>query len=51
MEGIAPAIPFDVATVRSGFPALAQLVHGRQLVYLDNAATTQKPRQVIDAIR
>jgi cysteine desulfurase/selenocysteine lyase len=51
MEGVAPAIPFDVATVRSGFPALAQLVHGRQLVYLDNAATTQKPRQVIDAIR
>ena len=51
MEGVAPAIPFDVATVRSGFPALAQLVHGRRLVYLDNAATTQKPRQVIDAIR
>jgi cysteine desulfurase/selenocysteine lyase len=51
MEGVAPAIPFDVATVRSGFPALAQLVHGRQLVYLDNAATTQKPRPVIDAIR
>lgn len=51
MAGVAPAVPFDVATVRSGFPALAQLVHGRQLVYLDNAATTQKPRQVIDAIR
>ena len=33
------------------FPALDQLVHGRPLVYLDNAATTQKPRQVIDAIQ
>ena len=51
MAGVAPAPPFDVATVRSAFPALAQFVHGRPLVYLDNAATTQKPRQVIDAIR
>ena len=33
------------------FPALQQQVHGQPLVYLDNAATTQKPRQVIDAIR
>ena len=32
------------------FPALHQEVHGRPLVYLDNAATTQKPRQVIDAV-
>jgi cysteine desulfurase/selenocysteine lyase len=50
MDGVAPAVPFDVAAVRSDFPALAQQVHGRPLVYLDNAATTQKPRQVIDAI-
>ncbi len=50
MEGIASAIPFDVAAIRGDFPALAQQVHGRPLVYLDNAATTQKPRQVIDAI-
>lgn len=35
---------------RADFPALNQLVHGRPLVYLDNGATTQKPRQVIDAI-
>jgi cysteine desulfurase/selenocysteine lyase len=41
----------DVAAVRADFPALQQQVHGRPLVYLDNAATTQKPRQVIDAIR
>jgi cysteine desulfurase/selenocysteine lyase len=50
MESLAPATPFDVAAVRADFPALAQTVHGRPLVYLDNAATTQKPRQVIDAI-
>lgn len=50
MEGLAPAVPLDVAAVRGDFPALAQQVHGRPLVYLDNAATTQKPRQVIDAI-
>jgi cysteine desulfurase/selenocysteine lyase len=44
-------VPLDVATIRADFPALAQRVHGRPLVYLDNAATSQKPRQVIDAIR
>ena len=42
--------PFDVATIRADFPALDQQVHGKPLVYLDNAATTQKPRAVIDAI-
>src|SRR6186713_1954625 len=42
---------FDVAKVRADFPALAQQVHGRPLVYLDNAATTQKPRQVLDTLR
>lgn len=41
----------DVAAVRAEFPILAQQVHGRPLVYLDNAATKQKPRAVIDAIR
>jgi cysteine desulfurase/selenocysteine lyase len=40
----------DVACVRGDFPLLAEKVHGRKLVYLDNAATTQKPQQVIDAI-
>jgi len=43
--------PFDVTAVRAEFPALDQQVHGRPLVYLDNAATTQKPRSVIDAVR
>jgi cysteine desulfurase/selenocysteine lyase len=42
--------PFDAAAVRRDFPILAQQVHGRPLVYLDNAATSQKPRAVIDAI-
>ena len=37
--------------VRADFPALHQEVHGRPLVYLDNAATSLKPRSVIDAVR
>jgi cysteine desulfurase/selenocysteine lyase len=41
----------DVGKVRTDFPALHQEAHGRPLVYLDNAATTQKPRAVIDAVR
>ena len=41
---------FDVARVRADFPILQQRVHGKPLVYLDNAATSQKPRAVIDAI-
>jgi cysteine desulfurase/selenocysteine lyase len=44
------APPFDVERVRADFPILHRLVHGKPLVYLDNAATTQKPRAVIDAI-
>src|SRR5207249_5429757 len=36
--------------VRSEFPVLAQSVHGKPLVYLDSAATSQKPRAVIDAV-
>ncbi len=41
---------FDVEAVRADFPALAQQVHGHPLAYLDNAASSQKPIQVIDAI-
>ena len=44
----APAL--DVEKIRADFPILAQQIHGKQLVYLDNAATSQKPRAVIDAI-
>jgi cysteine desulfurase/selenocysteine lyase len=41
---------FDPAVVRKDFPILERQVNGRPLVYLDNAATTQKPRQVIEVI-
>ncbi len=50
----APAAPagagFDVAAVRAQFPILSTTVHGRPLVYLDSAASAQKPRAVIDAL-
>lgn len=41
---------YDITEIRKDFPILAREVHGRPLVYLDNAATTQKPRQVVEAI-
>jgi cysteine desulfurase/selenocysteine lyase len=47
---VAQTTSYDVTAVRADFPALDQQVHGRPLVYLDNAATTQKPRAVLDAI-
>lgn len=40
---------FDVAELRAQFPILKELVHGKPLVYFDNAATSQKPRRVIKA--
>lgn len=40
----------DVASIRRDFPILRQRVYGKPLVYLDNAATSQKPRQVIEAL-
>ncbi len=50
--GTTPAAPtLDVARIRRDFPILSQTIHGKPLVYLDNAATTQKPRPVIDAER
>lgn len=49
-ETVSPFDPFDVDRVREDFPILKQEVHGRPLVYLDNAATSQKPQVVIDAI-
>jgi cysteine desulfurase/selenocysteine lyase len=42
--------PYDVSHVREDFPALRQKVHGKPLVYLDNAATSQKPQSVIDRV-
>jgi cysteine desulfurase/selenocysteine lyase len=46
----APAVPWDVERIRKDFPILHQEVHGKPLVYMDNAATAQKPQAVIDAI-
>jgi cysteine desulfurase/selenocysteine lyase len=53
MNATAPKVTapaFDVARVRADFPILSTQIHGKPLIYLDNAATTQKPRRVIDAI-
>ncbi|MBX9606694.1 MAG: SufS family cysteine desulfurase [Gammaproteobacteria bacterium] len=51
---LAPSQPtaarFDVARVRADFPILARKVHGKPLVYADNAATTQKPTAVIERL-
>ena len=43
-------VPFDIHSVRADFPLLARREHGKELAYLDSAATSQKPRVVIDAI-
>src|SRR5208283_1220923 len=42
--------PFNVAAIRRDFPILAERVNGRPLIWLDNAATTQKPQAVIDRL-
>jgi len=41
---------YDLERVRADFPILAREIHGHPLVYLDNAASTQKPREVIEAL-
>ena len=48
LRGAAPLLAFDVARLREDFPILHRSVHGKPLVYLDNAATSQKPQCVID---
>ncbi len=45
------ATPLDVNRIRADFPILSRTVNGKPLVYLDNAATTQKPTKVIDAVK
>jgi len=50
-SGTAAGAEFDVQRVRRDFPILDQQVHGHPLVYLDNAATTQKPAAVIDTVK
>ncbi len=47
---ISPLPPFAVERVRADFPLLARRVHGKPLVYFDNANTSQKPASVIDAV-
>jgi cysteine desulfurase/selenocysteine lyase len=47
----APPATLDVARIRQDFPILSQKVHGKTLVFLDSAASAQKPRAVIDAMR
>ena len=48
-KNAAPVPKFDIEGVRRDFPALHQLVNGKPLIWLDNAATTHKPQAVIDA--
>jgi len=48
--GPASSRPFDIPSIRRDFPALNQRVHGKPLIWFDNAATTQKPQAVIDAL-
>jgi cysteine desulfurase/selenocysteine lyase len=51
MTALAPSpVAYDVEAIRRDFPILSRSVHGKPLVYLDNAATTQKPNAVIDRI-
>jgi len=54
MTAMSPALrlnsaPYDVEAVRADFPILSRQVHGKKLVFLDSAASAQKPRQVIEA--
>ena len=44
-------LPLDVAKIRQDFTILNDTIHGRPLVYLDNAASTQKPKAVLDTLR
>ena len=45
-----PTTQLDIAKIRADFPILNEVVNGKPLVYFDNAATTQKPRPVLDAL-
>ena len=47
---ISSPTPLDLQKIRADFPILRRRIHGKPLVYLDNAATTQKPQAVIDAL-
>jgi len=49
-EMIPPAVSYDIDRIRADFPILSEPVRGGRLAYLDNAATTQKPESVLNAI-
>ncbi len=49
-QKVEKVVGYDVERIRQDFPVLDQQVHGKQLVYLDNAATSQKPTAVIDSL-
>ncbi|GBC84503.1 Cysteine desulfurase SufS [bacterium HR11] len=51
MQETRPAVGLDPRVIRADFPIFRREVHGRRLVYLDNAATSQRPQAVIDAVR
>jgi len=51
VETAIAAAPYDVERVRADFPILSQTINGQPLVYLDSAASAQRPYQVLDAIR
>ena len=50
-EESARPVGYDVQAIRADFPILAQKIHGKPLVYLDNGASAQKPRAVLDTIQ
>ena len=50
IASLKPSLGFDIERIRADFPILNQTISGHPLVYLDNGASTQKPRQVLDAI-
>src|ERR1700761_6243813 len=50
MSAALKSMPFDIAKIRKDFPILDAQVHGKKLVFLDSAASAQKPRAVIDAM-
>src|SRR5437899_3727556 len=49
-DAVAQTDPLDVDRIRKDFPILERTMNGKPLVYLDSAATSQKPRRVIDAL-
>ena len=51
MDQKVETLPYDVEAIRRDFPILSREVYGKPLVYLDNGASAQKPRQVLDALQ